>query len=129
MEIEAGSFWGVMRVCDVTQTWVEAKDDFENEKNHRVWNGEWLCSSTPAASLCLKRAVTIKTARKMSEWAYILDETVAKFKQAPKGGGGNLAKCTWLNSCTIFYTINYAKKTVVWSFYGECSVKSAMDST
>lgn len=91
MEIEAGSLRGVMRVCDVTQTWVEAKDDFENEKNHRVWNGEWLCFSTPAAPLCLKRAFTIKTARKMSEWAYILDETGAKFKRAPKGGGAE----TW----------------------------------
>lgn len=32
MDIEAG----VMRVCDVTQTWVKTKDELENEKNHRV---------------------------------------------------------------------------------------------
>lgn len=60
-----------------------------------------------------------------------MDEMSAKFKRDPKEGGGGwegLGKDHMIELLHNFYTINYVK-TVVWSFYAECSVKSVMDST
>lgn len=56
-----------------------------------------------------------------------MEETGAKFKRAPKERK-KLGKEHMIELLYSFYTINYVK-TVVWSFYGECSVKSVMDST
>lgn len=58
-----------------------------------------------------------------------MDETGAKFKRALSGGcgGGGLGKEHTIERLHNSYTINQAK-TVVWSFYSECCVKSVMGS-